>query len=75
MCDCNLRMAEMLNSRDGSELQIDVTPAPGSNPAQNVVRIHGRLRVDDWPNLRTRTRDIDVSAYRTNCPFCGEPYS
>lgn len=75
MCDCNLRMAEMVNSRDGSELQIDVTSATGSNPAQNVVRIHGRLRVDDWPNLRTRTRDIDVSYYRTNCPFCGEPYS
>ena len=75
MCDCNLRMAEMLNSRDGSELQIDVTPAPGSNPVQNVVRIHGRLRVDDWPNLRTLTRDIDVSSYRTNCPFCGKPYS
>jgi hypothetical protein len=75
MCDCNLRMAEMVNSRDGSELHIDVTPAPGSNPVQNVVRIHGRLRVDDWPNLRTRTRGIDVSSYRTNCPFCGEPYS
>jgi hypothetical protein len=75
MCDCNIRMAEMVNSRDGSELQIDVTPAPGSNPVQNVVRIHGRLRVDDWPNLRTLTRDIDVSSYRTNCPFCGKPYS
>jgi hypothetical protein len=68
-------MAEMVNSRDGSELQIDVTPAPGSNPVQNVVRIHGRLRVDDWPNLGIRTRDIDVSSYRTNCPFCGKPYS
>lgn len=75
MCDCNIRMTEMVNSRDGSELQIDVTPAPDSNPVQNVVRIHGRLRVDDWPNLGTRTRDIDVSSYRTNCPFCGEPYS
>lgn len=75
MCDCNIRMAEMVNSRDGSELQIDVTPAAGSNPVQNVVRIHGRLRVDDWPNPGTRTRDIDVSSYRTNCPFCGEPYS
>jgi hypothetical protein len=75
MCDCNIRMAEMVNSRDGSELQIDVTPAPGSNPVQNVVRIHGRLRVDDWPNLGIITRNIDVSAYRTNCPVCGEPYS
>ena len=75
MCDCNIRVAEMVNSRDGSELQIDVTPAPGSNPVQKVVRIHGRLRVDDWPNLGTRTRNIDVSTYRTNCPFCGEPYS